>query len=314
MELMEKKRPTFLGIGAHKGGTGWLYTQLLKHPDIWLPPKKEIHFFDRSPKYPSPNTLSTASPWARLAGSRPWERPKLISDTVVIARNLAKGRIRNAAWWSCWTFGHYDEEWYSSLFARAPSGAECGEITPAYSMLDREDIDRIAAVNPKMKFIFMIRHPVERCWSTIRYNVDRGLSKLDLDAESGLIKYLQELHVTLRADYERTLDNYLSRFDRKQILVCFYDAIQADPVGLMSSITSFLGVAPFPRQRIDSETRVNASPMREMPEHVRNHLWATYRPMIHRLADRFGSYAARWDASGSAAAGSPVEMPSAVHP
>ena len=120
--------------------------------------------------------------------------------------------------------------------------------------------------------------------------------------------------VTLRADYERTLENYLSRFDRKRILVCFYDAIEADPVGLMSSITSFLGVAPFPRQSIDSETRVNASPMREMPEHVRNHLWATYSPMIRRLADRFGSYAARWDASGLAAADPQKAIPAALHP
>ena len=306
---METKRPTFLGIGAHKGGTGWLYRQLLKHPDVWLPPKKELHFFDRSPRYPSPNSLATSSPFSRLIGSKPWERPKYLSDTVIIARNLAKGRIRNAAWWSKWAFGYYDEAWYSDLFSQAPSGSACGEITPAYSMLDRPDIDRIAVVNPGMKFIFMIRQPVERCWSAIRYNVSRGWLNLDLNAEAEIIHYLKKPHVKLRADYERTLENYLSCFDRKQILVCFYDAIESDPVGLMSSITAFLDVAPFASQNIDSQTRVNASPMSEMPEQVRDYLWATYSPMIRRLADRFGSYAVQWDASHPSECGNRAEKP-----
>jgi hypothetical protein len=36
----------FLGIGAQKAGTTWLYEQLRKHPDIGFPAGKEIHFWD----------------------------------------------------------------------------------------------------------------------------------------------------------------------------------------------------------------------------------------------------------------------------
>ena len=38
--------PEFLGIGAQKSGTTWLYENLKKHPQLYLPKKKEIHFFD----------------------------------------------------------------------------------------------------------------------------------------------------------------------------------------------------------------------------------------------------------------------------
>jgi len=38
---------TFLGIGAQKAGTTWLYAQLNKHPQISFPGGKEIHFWDR---------------------------------------------------------------------------------------------------------------------------------------------------------------------------------------------------------------------------------------------------------------------------
>ncbi|TKK67978.1 sulfotransferase domain-containing protein [Ilyomonas limi] len=39
--------PNFLVIGVEKGGTTWLHAQLKKHPDVFLPPTKEIHFFNK---------------------------------------------------------------------------------------------------------------------------------------------------------------------------------------------------------------------------------------------------------------------------
>jgi hypothetical protein len=37
----------FLGIGAHKCATTWLFEHLSKHPDISFPGSKEIHFWDK---------------------------------------------------------------------------------------------------------------------------------------------------------------------------------------------------------------------------------------------------------------------------
>jgi hypothetical protein len=37
----------FLGIGAQKAGTTWLYEMLRLHPDIAFPAGKEVHFWDR---------------------------------------------------------------------------------------------------------------------------------------------------------------------------------------------------------------------------------------------------------------------------
>src|SRR5436309_13187492 len=39
--------PDFICIRAHKGGTTWLYQQLDSHPDFWMPPIKELHYFDQ---------------------------------------------------------------------------------------------------------------------------------------------------------------------------------------------------------------------------------------------------------------------------
>lgn len=37
----------FLGIGAQKAGTTWLYFNLKKHPSVFLTEEKELHFWDR---------------------------------------------------------------------------------------------------------------------------------------------------------------------------------------------------------------------------------------------------------------------------
>ncbi len=38
--------PDFLGIGAQKAGTTWLHECLRRHPEVYLPPEKELHYFD----------------------------------------------------------------------------------------------------------------------------------------------------------------------------------------------------------------------------------------------------------------------------
>jgi len=61
--MIKQTPPTFLGIGAQKARTTWLYDQRIKHPEIWLPPIKEILFFDRSKRYPGPNKLTIQTPF-----------------------------------------------------------------------------------------------------------------------------------------------------------------------------------------------------------------------------------------------------------
>lgn len=39
--------PNFLVLGAEKAGTTWMYHALAEHPDIYLPPTKECHFFNK---------------------------------------------------------------------------------------------------------------------------------------------------------------------------------------------------------------------------------------------------------------------------
>lgn len=61
----------FLGIGAQKSTTSLLWHWLRKHPDIWLPPRKELHYFDRDIRYPAPSFLHDNLLEVRLTSQEP---------------------------------------------------------------------------------------------------------------------------------------------------------------------------------------------------------------------------------------------------
>lgn len=45
---IDEALPDFLGIGAQRSGTTWLYDKLRQHPEICFPKhRKEVHYFDR---------------------------------------------------------------------------------------------------------------------------------------------------------------------------------------------------------------------------------------------------------------------------
>ncbi|MBU0946529.1 MAG: sulfotransferase domain-containing protein [Proteobacteria bacterium] len=317
--MIPNSRPTFLGIGAQRAGTSWLYSQLLKHPKIYMPPVKEIHFFDRSEDYPSPNDLTTSSCLSRIMGSNPWQRPRMIAGIKTISRHIMKGNLLQAIWWSKWILGYYDETWYCGLFSQPPMDMICGEITPSYSILKSQDVARIKAVNSEMKCIYIIRNPIERAWSAIRFHAHSGVT-INLDSAEEIIAVLKHPGMLLRNDYERTIDTYLKHFDRSQILLCFYDAIKCDPLGLMASITNFLAIQPFNDSLIDSKVLVNPSPKHSMPINVQDYLLETYSPMINRIAQTLGSYARTWSSTEtnstplSPEKNSPHLPPPALHP
>lgn len=40
------RRPDFIGIGAQKAGTTWVFSRLRQHPEVAFPAGKEVHFWD----------------------------------------------------------------------------------------------------------------------------------------------------------------------------------------------------------------------------------------------------------------------------
>ena len=284
---MQRTGPNFICIGAQKAGTTWLYKQLKSHPDIWMPPQKELHYFDRSDRYSSPSALKVSSLKDRLKDQLWVESAK-----ERIAKIMSSQRPNSVRWWSDYLFADYSDDWYLSLFER-PNKQITGELTPAYSMLAKEDVAKMAQLLPNTKIIFLIRNPVLRAWSMLRFATKQG-KKIDFDDTEKLIRQTNAKGQAHRSDYLRTMENYSEAFGSDRILVGFYDAISSQPQVLIQEILRFLKIDDSSLPKLNLKTISNPSPKVDMPEAIFEHLKDKYQASVLLLAERYGSYCHDW--------------------
>lgn len=290
----------FLGIGAQKAGTTWLWSMLRAHPRIWMPPRKELHYFDRSPAYLTPNLLATDSLIERLLSRAPHNCAFRRRCWTHLRYAFGRRDWPRLRWDLRYYLGSYGDEWYLSLFKEG-AGRVRGEITPAYALLDGEDVARIAHLLPRVKIIFLLRNPIERAWSQIRFEWTRGRFA-GIDDLARVREFIDDPFQSLRSDYLRTLDIWEARFPREQMLVGFFDDITARPAELLNEVLGFLGVEPNGSGLRESKLRqkVHTSKEADMPHEVRVHLAAKYLPDLEKLSARFGGHAERWRAEAAA--------------
>jgi hypothetical protein len=215
--LAGNARPDFLCVGAQKGGTSWLHHQLTLHPDFWMPPVKELHYFDALSRVKRRNP-----PRCKDERDR-WFLVKLAELSALPYADLGS---------------------YSQLFA--PKAALLsGDITPAYSILNDEHIERVIKYFPDLKIIFLARDPVERAWSQLSMGVRlRSIAPFDSTNPDEVVRNLLSPAVSLRSFPSKTVRRW-RRYVRPDLFrVYFFEDLKENAAGLRRSILGFLGADP----------------------------------------------------------------------
>jgi hypothetical protein len=268
--------PHFLCIGAHKSGTTWLYENLKRHPAVWLPPIKELHYFDGMPGLPKVAQRLNEALKDIVATGRVTDPAKLDHMRKVVLDQPK------------------DFAWYRSLFE--PAGERLtGDITPAYSTLAAAVVGKIRELLPDCRIIFIMRNPIERAWSHFRSNaekakLDAGTIGLDI-----IRRQVDSPNSQLRTAYIRTIETWERCFPRDRILYLFYDDLLADRDSFLGTVCRFLDL-PFDA-RYFADTRdavVNKSMVLEIEPAVRTYLAHKYHDEIAALQRRFGGQTNRW--------------------
>ncbi len=282
------KSPNFIGIGAQKAGSSWLYHQLKTHPEIWMPPLKELHYFDQLPG-------NEVRHWAhRLLGRTVdddrWRRQ--FKHRLKAYRAEPGVEIRNVGWDLQFFFRRRTFDWYQSLF-RNKSSQIAGEITPAYSILTEEQISSIQTLLPHLKIIFIMRNPIDRAWSHLRMAWRRA--KLDLAEERQVFKLLGSSDSRLRSNYMKTIYAWEQFYPASQLLFAFFDEILEHPEAFLQRVYEFLGVNAG-EEILPSQLRSAVHKGKEallMPQYEKYLAELYYEEMIE-LHERFGGYATGW--------------------
>jgi hypothetical protein len=241
--------PQFLIIGAQKAGTTWLDRNLRQHPQIWLPPEKEIHFFDLPRPLPFAALL-----FAPVRAARHWAKARLQRDWSKV-----RAREQKLSWYLKYYFQLRTEGWYGSLFQPA-KGQVCGEATPRYAPLPEDQISRIRQLMPDLKIIYLLRDPIDRMWSDLAmFERPRFGGKGLRHAGGERIKdFLSDPHNLAHSRYADNLARWEKFFPQSQIFLAFHEEIAEEPGALLRRLVDFLGVdgnVPFPLacERINSK-------------------------------------------------------------
>ena len=177
-------------------------------------------------------------------------------------------------------------------------GRPRGEATPIY-LYWPNSLERIAAYNPAIKLIVMLRDPVARAWSHWKMEYARGVETHPFawciregrqrlfDAEPW--GFDREISYVERGFYGEQMARLLGLFPRDQVLVLRAEDLRTDPATALARVRRFLGLAkgaaPAPREanvgrEIDYGSRLETADVA--------HLRGVYARDLQRLGDLTG--------------------------
>ena len=209
--------PDFLCVGAQKAGTSWLYQQLEAHPDFWMPPVKELHYLDE------------------LSRTKRFHPPRCGDERDAVFLESMKELS---------TRFYLDLERYGRLFQHKGTRVS-GDISPAYSTLRDEIIERVVNHFPNLKVVFLARDPVERAWSQLSMGVRLGMiHRFDATDPEEVICNLLNPGVLVRSHPSKVVARWKRYVRPENFRVYFFDDLKENPMALRRSILHFLGGDP----------------------------------------------------------------------
>jgi hypothetical protein len=262
-----KSGPDFIVIGAQRSGTTWLHRVLEGHPSIWVPPIKELHYFDdpANKRY-----------FAHL-------RERLLRGLV--------GRRILSTWDLRYFLGRRNDDWYRSLFEPGRRrGKVTGEATPAYAILGADAFEHIKAVNPNVRLIFIMRDPVERMWSAA---VNQAINKRG--GGDVRLKQKPDSRAVKKSSYLATIHLLEQHFRPDQVFYGFFDDIKQRPAALVTDVLNFLGVEPGNVERLLPKHALNiAAGSKKPPADYELAMAAAHLPWLRDMCQRFTGAPEKW--------------------
>jgi len=201
--------PNFFVVGAPKAGTTALYSCLKQHPDIYMSPVKEPHFFTYEGDVPVFAGPAGASLW-RVAVRRPRD--------------------------------------YLLLFVDALEQSAIGEASASYLGSSQAAV-RIKRYVPNAKIIVLLRQPADRAYSNYQYLRSHGVEPISdfakvLDQESLRRKdgWYPFYFYREGGYYYTNLLRYFELFPRERIKVYLYEEWSTSPQAVLRDLFQFLEV------------------------------------------------------------------------
>ncbi len=274
----------FVCVGARKAGTTWLGRMLAAHPEIFVTPVKEIHYFDHVQGLTD-----------RLAPDRFRSRYRKYFQRMLTQPHRLPHHLSHWAWYRAYMTQGRDDDWYRSLFRHRGGARLAGELTPDYAIIGTEGFRHLARLAPRVRILYVLRNPVTQNWSQLLHYCRQTRQEISELSAKALMSLVESEELSRFSAYERTLDDLFQVFPSKQVYVAFYEDIHADRPRALEEICAFLGVGFDPNWFPHTGQRVNrAQTAPPLPDDLREHLRHLYRPVAQQVENRLGRLPESW--------------------
>jgi len=193
---------------------------------------------------------------------------------------------------------YIDLEKYGRLFEHKGSLVS-GDISPAYSTVSDEIIQRVVNSFPNLKVIFLARDPVERAWSQLSMGIRLGMiSPFDVTNADEVIRNLLNPGVLLRSHPSKIVARWKRYVHPDLFRVYFFDDLEENPAELRRSILLFLDADPNkPSGRLKADDNQDAKRDKlRFTDKVRSRVAEFFEQELKACAAELGGPAKQWPA------------------
>jgi Sulfotransferase domain len=165
--------------------------------------------------------------------------------------DVCMSRPKEPAYFVPERFAWRDRAWYEAYFTAKPNAYLRGEASPHYTIRHVYPgvTERMHAVIPGARIVYLVRDPVERIRSEWMHHVARGRIHRSLSDE---LRDPESSVTFATSRYFWQLEPYLESFGPDRIFVASTEQLRADPAGTVERVCKFLGIeAPVPAQVAD---------------------------------------------------------------
>jgi Sulfotransferase domain len=249
----------FLGVGAMKAGTSWLYENLTDHPDIFFSEAKEIHYFAQINGVQSPLALAK-----RIDGF------KAFAGSLNAGNYNARRTRRQLLWYSRWLSEPLNDNWYATLFKGRRDQKYAADFSNLSALLDDDGWKHVRDVAGEVKAVYIMRNPLSRLWSHVKFHA-QVVNRFDEIAgwkPDDFERFARRDHMWKNTEYGRIVAQLKRNLSEDELKLAFFEDIHAAPRDWLRELEAFLDVRPgeYPEQRLGQE--VNRSRGTPMPDYV----------------------------------------------
>lgn len=225
--------PNFFIVGTVKAGTTSLYNYMKQHPDVYMSPIKEPHYFSKD---------------IRCKDFNKDYREHFCFD---MKKYLSKSKLQER-------HQTFIEEWndYIELYREVKNEKIIGESSVGY-LYSRVAAKGIRDTIPHAKIVVILRDPIERAFSHFVGDFKNGVLE-----SSDFIKEVKKDHGSIDKGWGKThlyieiglyyeqVKRYINIFRRNQVNVYLFDDFKNNPDGVLNDLFKFLN--------IDTQVKINS--------------------------------------------------------